>query len=271
MSPQIHPAGFRISDRPVAASFAYPDSFQPIQEIMLRDEACLTSSLALGGVEGTWVRYWDDASTVAVLEFQVAMPAPSTVVQSGKDKKEKKKKGKGGLCSPRRVTLTLDVESAVRPVAPLAPSALPVSDKPVTLSFNKAKTSICTCEHYRGTIPFHSTLALGSAVKPLALGFSSDDVTEENNEEDDMASGSKCCYFHSCALSLANSYPLAVSSKGVAPLIASKKVYNQPELSCASSCLFWFAYICVARRLLTTSTSGIKSKRYSRVLQRRLW
>lgn len=93
MSPQIHPAGFRISDRPVAASFAHPDSFQPIQEIMLRDEACLTSSLALGGVEGTWVRYWDETSNVAVLEFQVAMPPPPTV-QSGKDKKEKKKKGK---------------------------------------------------------------------------------------------------------------------------------------------------------------------------------
>ncbi|KAE9406483.1 hypothetical protein BT96DRAFT_1055206 [Gymnopus androsaceus JB14] len=177
MSPQIHPAGFRISDRPVAASFAHPDSFQPIQEIMLRDEACLTSSLALGGVEGTWVRYWDETSNVAVLEFQVAMPPPPTV-QSGKDKKEKKKK-----------------ESALRPVAPPAPSTLPVSDKPVTLSFNKgpAKT------------------ALGPAVKPLVLGFSSDDVAEENGSaEDDSATGSKG----------------SASSKGVAPLIASKKTIN---------------------------------------------
>jgi RNA recognition motif-containing protein len=173
MSPQIHPAGFRISDRPVAASFAHPDSFQPIQEIMLRDEACLTSSLALGGIDGTWVRYWDDTSTVAVLEFQVVMPPPSTA-QSAKDKKEKKKR-----------------EFALRPIAPLAPSALPVSDKPVTLSFNKG--------------PAKS--ALGSAVKPLSLGFSSDDATEENAVEGDSASDSK-----------------AASSKAVAPLIASKKV-----------------------------------------------
>lgn len=93
MSPQIHPAGFRISDRPVAPSFAHPDSFQPIQEIMLRDEACLVSSLALGGVEGTYVRYWDESSMVAVLEFQVATPQSSTM-PNAKDKKEKKKKGK---------------------------------------------------------------------------------------------------------------------------------------------------------------------------------
>jgi len=93
MSPQIHPNGFRISDRPVAASFAHPDSFQPIQEIMLRDEACLTSSLALGGVEGTWVRYWDESSTVAVLEFQVAQPTQPTVSSAAKEKKDKKKKG----------------------------------------------------------------------------------------------------------------------------------------------------------------------------------
>ncbi|KAJ3990048.1 hypothetical protein F5890DRAFT_1561312 [Lentinula detonsa] len=193
MSPQIHPAGFRISDRPAAASFAHPDSFQPIQEIMLRDEACLTSSLALGGVEGTYVRYWDESSMVAVLEFQVAMPQSSTVT-SGKDKKEKKKK-----------------DPALRPIAPPAPSALPVSDKPVTLSFNKgpSKTTI--------TGP-------GPVVKPLSLGFSVDEDEEE--EEDVSVAGGKLN-----------------SSKGVAPLIASKKTINninkwnqvQEELSGASS------------------------------------
>jgi len=57
---------------------------------MLRDEAALTSSMALGGTEGTWVRYWDESSNVAVLEFQVAQPAQSAT--QNKDKKEKKKK-----------------------------------------------------------------------------------------------------------------------------------------------------------------------------------
>ncbi len=97
MSPQIHPSGFRISDRPVAASFAHPDSFQPIDNVMLRDDACIPSSLVLGGVEGTWVRYWDDSSTLAMLEFQVAQPAPT--VQTVKERKEKKKvKGHLHIC-----------------------------------------------------------------------------------------------------------------------------------------------------------------------------
>ncbi|KAF9066852.1 hypothetical protein BDP27DRAFT_979484 [Rhodocollybia butyracea] len=174
MSPQIHPAGFRISDRPVAASFAHPDSFQPIQEIMLRNEACLTSSLALGGVEGTWVRYWDETSTVAVLEFQVSTPQPAA--PSVKEKKEKEKKKK---------------EPALRAIAPPAPSALPVSDKPVTLSFNKGPAKTAT----------------GPAIKPLTLGFSADDLDEDNR--DDGSTGTK-----------------ASSAKAVAPLIASKKTIN---------------------------------------------
>jgi RNA-binding protein 5/10 len=90
MSPQIHPSGFRISDRPVAASFAHPYSFQPITDLVLRDEACLTSSPSLGGVEDSWVRYWDETSMIAVLEFQIDEPAQPTVPAT-KDKKEKKK------------------------------------------------------------------------------------------------------------------------------------------------------------------------------------
>lgn len=88
MSTQIHPAGFRISDRPVAASFGHSDSFQPIDNVMLRDDACIPSSLVLGGVEGTWVRYWDESSTLAMLEFQVAAPV---VPAPAKERKEKKK------------------------------------------------------------------------------------------------------------------------------------------------------------------------------------
>jgi hypothetical protein len=92
MSAQIHPSGFRISNRPVAASFAHPYSFQPVTDFLQRDEACLMSTMALGGVEGQWVRYWDESSTVAVLEFKVDEPAPSVSSSThNKERKEKKK------------------------------------------------------------------------------------------------------------------------------------------------------------------------------------
>ncbi|KAF9264920.1 hypothetical protein L218DRAFT_972483 [Marasmius fiardii PR-910] len=173
MSPQIHPSGLRISDRPVAVSYANPDSFQPIAEIMLRDESCLTSSVALGGVDGTWVRYWDESSTVAVLEFQVAQPAQPAA--SVKEKKERKKK----------------VEAGIKPIEPAAPSALPVSDKPVTLNFKGANKQ-----------------TTGTVLKPLALGFSTDDAPNDEDEED-SADQNKL-----------------TATKKVAPLIASKKTAN---------------------------------------------
>ncbi|KAI0033268.1 hypothetical protein K488DRAFT_85104 [Vararia minispora EC-137] len=115
MSPQIHPNGFRISDKPVAASFAHPYSFQPIENQMMRDEACMQSSMALGGVEGVWVRYWDEGTTAAILEFKVEEPVPAAAPI-----KEKKKKLK--------VT-----DADLTPLAPEA-STLPVLDKPVTLN-----------------------------------------------------------------------------------------------------------------------------------------
>jgi RNA-binding protein 5/10 len=89
MTAQIHPAGFRISDVPVAASFAHPDSFIMV-DAMHRDEACLVSSHALGGSEHGWCRYWDETSTVAVVEFEVVIP---TQTASNKEKEKKKKKG----------------------------------------------------------------------------------------------------------------------------------------------------------------------------------
>lgn len=93
MSPQLHPNGFRISDRPVAASFAHPYSFQPIPDNAVRDESCIPSSLHLGGVEDVWVKYWDDASTVAVMEFQVAEPQlPQTAAPKEKERKKKAKR-----------------------------------------------------------------------------------------------------------------------------------------------------------------------------------
>jgi RNA-binding protein 5/10 len=133
MSPQIHPNGFRISDRPVAASFAHPYSFQPISDPIMRDEACLPSSMTLGGIEDQWVRYWDESATIAKLEYEVEVstqqPAPA------KEKEKKRKKGPirpyGTMYPSDFLTSVVDVASA----APAEASALPVSDKPVTLSF----------------------------------------------------------------------------------------------------------------------------------------
>jgi len=96
MSSKIHPSGFRISDRPVAASFAHPYSFQPAADPMFRDEACIPSSLALGGMDGSWVRYWDETSTISMLQFEVEEPTP--LVQPTKDKKDKRK-AKRSICA----------------------------------------------------------------------------------------------------------------------------------------------------------------------------
>ncbi|KAG5338692.1 hypothetical protein C0989_006587 [Termitomyces sp. Mn162] len=152
MSPAIHPAGFRISDRPVAASFAHPYSFQPVTDFLQRDDACLPSSVSLGGVSDSWVRYWDENSTVAVLEFKVDEPVQTT--QLAEKRKEKKKKS----------------EVDARP-APAAPSELPVSDKPVTLSFSKGPTKATT-------------------VKAPVVGFSMDEggAGEEKEEAGDSNS-----------------------------------------------------------------------------------
>jgi RNA-binding protein 5/10 len=48
--------------------------------------------MSLGGMEDSWVRYWDESSTVAVLEFKVEEPAIGPAQASTKEKKEKKKK-----------------------------------------------------------------------------------------------------------------------------------------------------------------------------------
>jgi len=133
MSPQIHPNGFRISDRPVATSFAHPYSFQPISDPIMRDEACLPSSMTLGGVEDQWVRYWDEGATTAKLEYEAEVPT-----QQPAPTKEKEKKKKKGPVPSHGIVYTSDFVVLVADVAPAAPaeaSTLPVSDKPVTLSF----------------------------------------------------------------------------------------------------------------------------------------
>ncbi|KAF8655855.1 hypothetical protein AX16_002938 [Volvariella volvacea WC 439] len=148
LSPQIHPSGFRISDKPVAASFAHPYSFQPVSDFLSRDDACLKSSLSLGGVEDTWVRYWDETSTVAVLEFKVDEPTSATSTHKEKEKKKKHK----------------TEHEALERQAPAAPSELPISDKPVTLSFNKAIVKPSTAT---------------GPVKTVTLALDDNPVTEE--------------------------------------------------------------------------------------------
>lgn len=61
---------------------------------MLRDESAIPSSLNVGGVENTFVKYWDESATVAVLEFQVEDPVPAQGVAAVEATKEKEKKKK---------------------------------------------------------------------------------------------------------------------------------------------------------------------------------
>ncbi|TFK26403.1 hypothetical protein FA15DRAFT_755080 [Coprinopsis marcescibilis] len=147
MSPQIHPNGFRISDRPVAASFAHPYSFQPVTDFLQRDESCLQGTSSLGGAETPWVRYWDESSTVSVLEFKVEEPAKP--VEKAKEKKEKKKK---------------DETKHTIPTA----SLLPILTKPVTLSLNKGPVKI--------------GLGSSNAPKTLASGVLLDDSADDPEE-----------------------------------------------------------------------------------------
>ncbi|KAG9318373.1 hypothetical protein JVU11DRAFT_463 [Chiua virens] len=187
MSAQIHPSGFRISDKPVAASFAHPYSFQAVSDYMLRDETAIPSSLNLGGVEDTFVKYWDESATVAVLEFKVDEPAitqaPATATVAAKEK-EKKRKAKD--------------ESAKKPPAP---SVLPISDKPVTLNFKAGATG-------GKPVLLHSAT---KAAASLPLGFSAEEFDPGDDEmgPEPTADDEK-----------------ATAARKVAPLIASKKTAN---------------------------------------------
>lgn len=186
MSSQLHPNGFRISDKAVAASFAHPDSFQPVDP-MRRDEAAIPSTNVLGGSEGGWVRYWDEASTVAVLDFKVEEP-PKPAAPTEKKKEKKKTKADAAGASKNNVLAEASV--------------LPVSDKPVTLSFNKAGLSL-----NKGS----SSTAVKTPA-PLALGFSMTEAADDDEGE--------------AAETAANQDLKVTATKKVAPMIASKKTAN---------------------------------------------
>lgn len=60
---------------------------------MIRDDGCVDSSVAMGGMEGSWARYWDESAMVEELRFEVDMPATSpSAAATDKDVKQKKKK-----------------------------------------------------------------------------------------------------------------------------------------------------------------------------------
>ena len=140
MSPQLHPNGFRISDRPVAVSFAHPYSFQPLEPHALQDESCVPASLNLGGVEDGWVKYWDEASTLAVMEFEVQSTASQQAPQTGTAKEKKKRLGMMFISTACRIlhsTHSPDGPVPKQSIQRKEASTLPVSSKPVTLSFSK--------------------------------------------------------------------------------------------------------------------------------------
>jgi RNA-binding protein 5/10 len=93
MSPELHPEGFRIINRPVAASFANTGSFQPLPPHSLRDEACIMGSVALGGQENCFAKYWDEGTSIVEMSFDVA-PMTAKKEQGGQGEKKKKKKNK---------------------------------------------------------------------------------------------------------------------------------------------------------------------------------
>lgn len=94
MSPELHPSGFRIGSRAIAASFAHPSSFQPLDQ-RPPDEYSLVSTPAVGGSDTGWCSYWDQSAFVEVQEFQVDQDAVADLTPSnpteGEKKKEKKK------------------------------------------------------------------------------------------------------------------------------------------------------------------------------------
>ncbi|KAG8759514.1 hypothetical protein FRC14_005728 [Serendipita sp. 396] len=140
MSRELHPEGFRISNRPVATSFASPSSFQPLAPHSLRDGACIMGSTAMGGVEGVFAKYWDDNTTVVEMAFQVAESATKKDSTSTPMEKRKKKKPKD---DDAMVVVDINefMASAIIPETKVS-TALPANLKPLTLSINKTGTQI---------------------------------------------------------------------------------------------------------------------------------
>jgi RNA-binding protein 5/10 len=156
MSPELHPEGFRILNKPVATSFANPGSFQPLAPHSLRDEACIMGSLAMGGTEGVFAKYWDETTTILEMTFDVSQLSKQKESAAQGDKKKKRKLRQDeasmflstyfGHSSNRTLLLVIPVDinefmsSAIAPEVK-APTALPTNLKPIILNINKSGSS----------------------------------------------------------------------------------------------------------------------------------
>ena len=145
--------------------------------------------MALGGLEDAYVKYWDEGSMIAVLEFEVEQSSKSGQEQASKEKKEKKKKGLPSV-SCDFFPLTPTIKTVTTQDIPKEATVLPLLDKPVTLSFNKGgpstnrpalagedgqDTSLSGSAKYF-SVPSASKMA------PVSLGFS---LAEEGDGQDD--------------------------------------------------------------------------------------
>lgn len=95
MSPTLFPSGFRISTKPVAASFAHPNSFQLLPPDTIRDESTIDATVALGGRAEGYAKYWDDGTALGELVFEVEEADVVAASKSkGKEKEKKKERSK---------------------------------------------------------------------------------------------------------------------------------------------------------------------------------
>ncbi|KAF8321821.1 hypothetical protein DL93DRAFT_2072756 [Clavulina sp. PMI_390] len=101
MSPTLFPNGFRISDIPVAASFAHPHSFRLTPDDVPRDDSCVNASEALGGRDSGFARYWDENVVISELVCEVEEDKPAPKV---KDKRKEKMKEKAPTKSAPKPT-----------------------------------------------------------------------------------------------------------------------------------------------------------------------
>jgi RNA-binding protein 5/10 len=93
MSAELHPSGFRIGSRAIAASFAHPSSFQPLDS-RPPDEYSLVCTPAVGGSETGWCSYWDQTAFAEAQEFQVDQETLAALTASAAPEAEKKKEKK---------------------------------------------------------------------------------------------------------------------------------------------------------------------------------
>jgi RNA-binding protein 5/10 len=105
MSPELHPSGFRIGSRAIAASFAHPASFQPLDQ-RPPDEYSIVCTPAVGGSDTGWCSYWDQSAFVEIQEFQVDQNTIADLTANtteGEKKKDKKKDKTKHLAQKRKL------------------------------------------------------------------------------------------------------------------------------------------------------------------------